>query len=35
MGGRAENHAVRAAIRSLGLTHRLPADPQQRRRLRA
>jgi hypothetical protein len=35
MGGRANNHAVRAAIRSLGLTHRLTADPQQRRRLRA
>ena len=34
-GGRAENHAIRPAIRSLGLTYRLPADPQQRRRLRA
>jgi hypothetical protein len=33
MGGRAENHVIRPAIRSLGLTHRLTADPQQRRRL--
>jgi hypothetical protein len=35
MGGRADNSVIRAAIRSLGLTHRLSADPQQRRRLRA
>jgi hypothetical protein len=35
MGGRANNHAIRTAVRSLGLAHRLPANPQQRRRLRA
>jgi hypothetical protein len=35
MGDCADNHAIRAAIRSLGLVHRLQADSQQRRRLRA